>query len=308
MQAALLVPYHQARCRAHGGAHVRLLLLLPVGGHATVALAVYAAASIGEAGLLASGLQAVKFAAAGFIVPFFVDNPVALLGAMARSWRGRYGVDRCGGAGGQFGGLFLRPASWFERALFFGRAPADRPRFCNRRHRHWRARIRPADREGARRIRSCTGRRETMSSTQLTALTLIAGVLIVGTLMLEFCDYTLPDVTRGASTAASPVSTLRLSRTRPLVCLILDQIGRALRRPGIDDERFAAASTRLRPCARRTSPCCSPPSRWPTSSARPLPRRRLIDRCSAVRNSRLRHRLRGSIRPKVGQRHQATTS
>ena len=44
-----------------------------------VALAVYAAASIGKSGLWGSGLQAVKFAAAGFIVPyFFVYNPALL--------------------------------------------------------------------------------------------------------------------------------------------------------------------------------------------------------------------------------------
>ena len=44
-----------------------------------VALAVYAAASIGGASLWRSGVQAVKFAAAGFIVPFFfVYNPALL--------------------------------------------------------------------------------------------------------------------------------------------------------------------------------------------------------------------------------------
>ena len=44
-----------------------------------VALAVYAAASIGKSSLWGSGLQAVKFAAAGFIVPFFfVYNPALL--------------------------------------------------------------------------------------------------------------------------------------------------------------------------------------------------------------------------------------
>ena len=44
-----------------------------------VALAVYAAASIGGAGLWKSGVQALKFAAAGFIVPFFfVYNPSLL--------------------------------------------------------------------------------------------------------------------------------------------------------------------------------------------------------------------------------------
>jgi TRAP-type uncharacterized transport system fused permease subunit len=80
MQAALLVP-----------ALIKLGVL-PMAAHMfafyfsclsavtpPVALAVYAAASIGGAGLWGSGLQAVKFAAAGFIVPFFfVYNPSLL--------------------------------------------------------------------------------------------------------------------------------------------------------------------------------------------------------------------------------------
>ena len=44
-----------------------------------VALAVYAAASISKSSLWGAGWQAVKFAAAGFIVPFFfVYNPALL--------------------------------------------------------------------------------------------------------------------------------------------------------------------------------------------------------------------------------------
>ena len=73
-----------------------------------VALAVYAAASIGGAGLWGSGVQAVKFAAAGFIVPFFfVYNPALLvLGAVAGDpARGSHRLDRRGRARGQHGGL-----------------------------------------------------------------------------------------------------------------------------------------------------------------------------------------------------------
>ncbi|MCW5746724.1 MAG: TRAP transporter large permease subunit, partial [Alphaproteobacteria bacterium] len=90
-----------------------------------VALAVYAAASIGGASLWGSGVQAVKFAAAGFIVPFFfIYNPALLF---AGSWEeivravvtGLVGfVALAAGLEGQF----LRPASWFERLLFVAAA------------------------------------------------------------------------------------------------------------------------------------------------------------------------------------------
>jgi TRAP-type uncharacterized transport system fused permease subunit len=90
-----------------------------------VALAVYAAASIGGAGLWASGWQAVKFAAAGFIVPFFfVYNPALLF---AGPWTeilravltGMVGVVALAAA---LEGYFLRVATWFERALFLAAA------------------------------------------------------------------------------------------------------------------------------------------------------------------------------------------
>jgi TRAP-type uncharacterized transport system fused permease subunit len=90
-----------------------------------VALAVYAAASIGGAGLWGSGVQAVKFAAAGFIVPFFfVYNPALLfqgpwlpiLGAVVS---GTIGVIALAAA---LEGYFLRVATWFERVLFFAAA------------------------------------------------------------------------------------------------------------------------------------------------------------------------------------------
>jgi len=86
-----------------------------------VALAVYAAASIGGASLWGAGLQAVKFAAAGFIVPFFfVYNPALLF---AGPWTeigravltGTLGVVALAAA---LEGHALRPASWLERGLF----------------------------------------------------------------------------------------------------------------------------------------------------------------------------------------------
>jgi TRAP-type uncharacterized transport system fused permease subunit len=90
-----------------------------------VALAVYAAASIGGAGLWASGVQAMKFAAAGFIVPFFfVYNPALLFqGPWPEILRavltGSVGVIALAAS---LEGYFLRRATWFERALFFAAA------------------------------------------------------------------------------------------------------------------------------------------------------------------------------------------
>jgi TRAP transporter 4TM/12TM fusion protein len=90
-----------------------------------VALAVYAAASIGGAGLWNSGVQAVKFAAAGFIVPFFfVYNPALLFqGPWDEILRavvtGSIGVVALAAG---LEAYFLRPANWFERALFFAAA------------------------------------------------------------------------------------------------------------------------------------------------------------------------------------------
>jgi len=90
-----------------------------------VALAVYAAASIGGASLWKSGIQAMKFAAAGFIVPFFfVFNPSLLFeGAWYDILRavvtGSIGVIALAAA---LEAYFLRPASWIERALFLAAA------------------------------------------------------------------------------------------------------------------------------------------------------------------------------------------
>jgi TRAP transporter 4TM/12TM fusion protein len=86
-----------------------------------VALAVYAAASIGGASLWRSGMQAVKFAAAGFVVPFFfVYNPALLFSGpwpeiLRAVVTGSIGVVALAAS---MEGHFLRTASWFERALF----------------------------------------------------------------------------------------------------------------------------------------------------------------------------------------------
>jgi TRAP transporter 4TM/12TM fusion protein len=90
-----------------------------------VALAVYAAASISRSGLWGSGLQAVKFAAAGFIVPFFfVYNPALLFSG---SWieitravaTGTIGVIALAAG---LEGYFIRVARPWERAVFIAAA------------------------------------------------------------------------------------------------------------------------------------------------------------------------------------------
>jgi TRAP transporter 4TM/12TM fusion protein len=90
-----------------------------------VALAVYAAASIGKCGLWGSGLQAVKFAAAGFIVPyFFVYNPALLFsGPWIEIGRailtGTIGVIALAAG---LEGYFIRVARPWERAIFVAAA------------------------------------------------------------------------------------------------------------------------------------------------------------------------------------------
>jgi TRAP transporter 4TM/12TM fusion protein len=90
-----------------------------------VALAVYAAASIGGAGLWGAGLQAMKFAAAGFIVPFFFVYSPAML--FQGTWieigsvlvTGTIGVVALAAG---LEGQFLRAATWLERGLFVAAA------------------------------------------------------------------------------------------------------------------------------------------------------------------------------------------
>ena len=122
MQAALLVPAIMKLGVDPMAAHMFAFYFSCLSAVTPpVALAVYAAASIGGAGLWGSGVQAVKFAAAGFIVPFFfVYNPALLfqgpwlpiLGAVVS---GSIGVIALAAA---LEGYFLRVATWFERALF----------------------------------------------------------------------------------------------------------------------------------------------------------------------------------------------
>jgi TRAP-type uncharacterized transport system fused permease subunit len=82
---------------------------------------VYAAASIGRCGLWGAGLQAVKFAAAGFIVPFFFVYSPSLL--FSGEWTeilraivtGIIGVTALAAG---LEGYFIRPANWLERGIF----------------------------------------------------------------------------------------------------------------------------------------------------------------------------------------------
>jgi TRAP-type uncharacterized transport system fused permease subunit len=88
-------------------------------------LAVYAAASISRCGVWATGWQAMKFAAAGFIVPFFFVYYPALL------FSGAWGEIALAAVTGGIGvvalaagleGYFLRQAIWLERGLFIAAA------------------------------------------------------------------------------------------------------------------------------------------------------------------------------------------
>jgi TRAP transporter 4TM/12TM fusion protein len=126
MQASLLVPAIVKLGVAPMAAHMFAFYFSCLSAITPpVALAVYAAASIGGAGLWGSGVQAVKFAAAGFIVPFFfVYNPALLFeGAWPDILRavvtGSIGVIALAAS---MEGYFLRTASWFERALFLAAA------------------------------------------------------------------------------------------------------------------------------------------------------------------------------------------
>jgi TRAP-type uncharacterized transport system fused permease subunit len=126
MQAALLVPALIKLGVAPMAAHMFALYFACLSAVTPpVALAVYAAASIGGAGLWGSGVQAVKFAAAGFIVPFFfVYNPALLfsgpwLDILRAVATGMVGVVALAAA---LEGYFLRAATWFERALFLAAA------------------------------------------------------------------------------------------------------------------------------------------------------------------------------------------
>jgi TRAP transporter 4TM/12TM fusion protein len=88
-------------------------------------LAVYAAASISRCGVWAAGWQAVKFGAAGFIVPFFFVYYPALL--FTGPWleialaavTGLIGVVALAAA---LEGYLIRPATWLERGMFLAGA------------------------------------------------------------------------------------------------------------------------------------------------------------------------------------------
>ena len=94
-------------------------------------LAVYAAASIARCSVWRAGWQAVKFAAAGFVVPFFFVYYPALL------FQGPWGEIAQAVVTGGIGvvalaagleGYLLRPATWLERGLLArGRAAPHRP-------------------------------------------------------------------------------------------------------------------------------------------------------------------------------------
>jgi len=126
MQAALLIPALIKLGVAPMAAHMFAFYFSCLSAVTPpVALAVYAAASISKSGLWGSGWQAVKFASAGFIVPFFFVYSPALL------FSGSWGEILLAVATGSVGvvalaagleGYFIRTARWWERVLFMGAA------------------------------------------------------------------------------------------------------------------------------------------------------------------------------------------
>jgi TRAP-type uncharacterized transport system fused permease subunit len=90
-----------------------------------VALAVYAAVTISGGSLWTAGVQAVKFASAGFIVPyFFVYNPSLLFEG---TWDEVLRAVVTGSVGVIFlaaslEGYFLRKTPWYERVPMFAGA------------------------------------------------------------------------------------------------------------------------------------------------------------------------------------------
>ena len=88
-------------------------------------LAVYAAASIARCSVWGAGWQAVKFAAAGFVVPYFFIYYPALLfqgpwsGIAQALVTGTIGVIALAAG---LEGYFLRTATWLERGLFLAAA------------------------------------------------------------------------------------------------------------------------------------------------------------------------------------------
>jgi TRAP transporter 4TM/12TM fusion protein len=126
MQAALLVPAIMKLGVEPMAAHMFAFYFSCLSAVTPpVALAVYAAATIGGASLWRSGIQAMKFAAAGFIVPyFFVYNPALLFSGpweeiLRAVLTGSIGVVAL--AAGLEGHL-LRQAGWIERALVLAAA------------------------------------------------------------------------------------------------------------------------------------------------------------------------------------------
>jgi len=88
-------------------------------------LAVYAAASIARCSVWGAGWQAVKFAAAGFVVPFFFVYYPALL--FQGAWTDIILAFATGSVGvialaAGLEGYWLRSATWLERALLLAAA------------------------------------------------------------------------------------------------------------------------------------------------------------------------------------------
>ena len=188
MQAALLVPAIMKLGVTPMAAHMFAFYFSCLSAVTPpVALAVYAAASIGGAGLWASGIQAMKFAAAGFIVPFFfVYNPALLFqGPWPEILRavltGAIGVIALAAS---LEGYCLRIATWWERAFFLAAAMLlIDPNAATDVVGAVLLACRPAAAEAVGSAIHCHAGGEHVTAAQSVALTLIAAALIFGTVV-----------------------------------------------------------------------------------------------------------------------------
>lgn len=130
-----------------------------------------------------------KFAAAGFIVPFFfVCNPallfegpwIEILRAVVTNSIGVVALVA------SMEGYFLRTATWFDAgARLCSRIAAINPNVIYGHHRLGCARSRALDADDEDATTSCGRRSQHVTRNQLMALTLIAATVVIGTLVCE---------------------------------------------------------------------------------------------------------------------------
>ena len=183
----------QARGPAARGPHVRVLLRLPLRGHPAGMPRRLRGGVDRRCSMWKAGWQACKFAAAGFIVPFFFVYYPALL--FLGPWSEIALAALTGGIGvvalaAGLEGYWLRTGELARaRALPRRRAPADQSRPRDRRHRPRAARRRPHDpeappRRSRRRRRPRHEPRQARRAHASSAPALVIGTIVYGVFRL----------------------------------------------------------------------------------------------------------------------------